>query len=93
MSNFSDEILAELPENGLRGVEKVSHGFGAYITREILNILANDSRITRIDYSFSTQGGINENSAFQNKSIENKSKTQSFFQKIINFFRSLFRWK
>ncbi|MCX5698659.1 MAG: hypothetical protein NTX01_03045 [Candidatus Omnitrophica bacterium] len=59
LSNFSDTIIANLPPEGLRSVAELSNGFGAFITKEVFDILANDSRITRIYYSTPIYGASN----------------------------------
>jgi hypothetical protein len=98
-------IISNLSSTNIQNVRKHIGSFDAEISRQGLDDLVNDKRIEKVilNYGGSPSIAIDQNQSIpENTSISrnlteikisDKAKPQSFFQKIINFFRSLFRWK
>lgn len=104
LREYVDTFLASFPQTEISNIRRHSGEFTADITKRGLDILSSDSRVTEIILAYTGGSwGIaaedNSNiSASQNNTIENQTQSPhpeapkpiSFFQRIINFFKSLF---
>ena len=91
-----DDVLTALSQSEFNLVSKRFNGFSGDIRKSGFDKLANDLRVSEINLAYGASGYAAENNSAELNQTETKPpeavKPLSFFQRIINFFKSLFRW-
>ena len=97
LRSMAVKILFTLSENESKNINEIVGAFSIDVTREGFDKLSTDSRISAIALAYNVPGYGATNVSITENQTEIKTpdvvKPQSFFQKIISFFKSLFNWK
>lgn len=99
-----DNFLTGFSDNEIRNIRKYNGEFVAEVTLGGFERLSNDPRVLSIILAYNASAGGNSNILdTENKTEVNRNQTEiknpevakplSFFQKILSFFKRLFRWK